>query len=248
MRGFARSLRYTLLAVVALMVTALTPLSAEAAVPPAPVVGSCYSYGWATFNSWSDTSTPVPCAGAHTARAVFVGRLWTNEPYSTLLSDAKMAGYMAAQCQAPFQRAIGTWKTVSVAGYQMSTYYPTQAQYTAGARWFRCDITLPGVNNLYPIPNRTPEAVPLSPGQSRCIHLNSQGGVAVACAAPHSYRAAGAIAYPGTAYPSRTAWVAFAKAHCSAYTRSPYWYATWASSIRWSAGDHYLTCYRATTA
>lgn len=248
MPGKSRTLRFVILAVLALMATLLTPVSAEAAVPAAPVVGSCHTYNWATYLASSDPSDPVPCTTAHVARTVFVGRLWTGEAYSTLLSDPKIGLSVFKQCMIPTQQAIGPWKTVAVAGYSGSSFFPTQAEYNAGARWFRCDVVLPGAGHLYPIPNQHPEAVPLSPGQARCIHMTSQGGIAVACAAPHTYRAAGVVWAPGAAYPSRTTWISIARAHCPALVRSSNWFVTWAGPLHWTAGDHYLTCYRPTTA
>lgn len=248
MPGKSRTLRFVNMAVLALLATLLTPLSAEAAVPPAPVVGACHTYNWTTFLSASDTSDPVPCATAHVARTVYVGRLWTAEAYSTMVNDPKTGLYIFKQCLVPTQQAIGPWKTVAVAGYDGASFIPTQAQYDAGARWFRCDVILPGAGHLYAIPNRHPLAVPLSPGQSRCIHLTSGGGVPVACAAPHTYRAAGVVWAPGAAYPSRATWLALGQARCPGLVRSRNWLVTWASPLRWNAGDHYLTCYRPTTA
>lgn len=243
-----RSLRLGVLAVLAITITLLSPMSADAAAPPPPATGACYNYGWSTYLGTSNTSTRVDCATSHTARTVLVGRLWTTEAYSTMLNDQKIAIYMDKQCQIPAQRAIGTWTSVATSGYQLSLFVPTMAQYDAGARWFTCDVVLPGINRLYPIPNTPQLAVPLSPGRVKCLHLSSQGAGAVACAAPHSYRAAGVAAASGTTYPSRAAWLALGQAHCRAITRSSSWYVTWPSSIRWAAGDHLLTCYRPTTA
>ncbi|BBH17659.1 hypothetical protein Back2_19460 [Nocardioides baekrokdamisoli] len=247
MPGRTRTLRFVIVAVLALMAPLLTPLAAEASAPPAPAVGSCHTYDWNTFLGVSDSSAPVSCSGPHVARTVFVGRLWTDEAYSSMLNDPKIIQYMVKQCLVPTQQAIGPWKTVAVAGYDGSFFVPTSAEYGAGARWFRCDVSLPGAGHLYPIPNQHPLASPLSPGQSRCIHLTSQGGLPVACAAPHSYRAAGVVWVPGSAYPSRSTWLAVAQAHCPPIVRTSRWYLTGVSSVRWSAGDHYLTCYRPTT-
>lgn len=248
MRGSARSLRHPLLAVLALMAALLAPMPAQAAVPPAPAVGSCHTYGWDTYLGVSDASAPVPCTGPHVARTVFVGRLWTNESYSSLLNDPKMGAYVYNQCLVPTQQAIGPWKTVATAGFTGASFLPTQAEYTAGARWFRCDVILPGAGHMYAIPNRNPEGVPLSPGQSRCLHMTSQGALSVACAAPHTFRAVGVIWAPGSAYPSRATWLALGQNHCPPIVRTSTWEVTWAGPAAWTHGDHYLTCYRPTTA
>ena len=167
--------------------TVLTvPLAADAAPPPAPLVGSCHTYDWATFLAPADTSTPVSCDSAYAARTIFVGRLWTDEPYSTLLTDPKIAVYIVAQCDPARQQAIGPWKTLAVSGYDMASFFPTEAQYNANARWFRCDVVAPGAGHMYPLQHQSPEAVPLTPSYQRCLHATSHGLIATVCAAAHS--------------------------------------------------------------
>lgn len=104
-----------------------------------PAVGSCRLLTATALAADIDATPPVDCTAPHNSETVQVGTLSgaaaTNaEPFRNIA--ARRAAFTA--CDETASEHLGAdWRTGRVA---VTWYFPTVAQWQAGARWFRCDV------------------------------------------------------------------------------------------------------------
>lgn len=142
------------LAVTGALLTCFETPASAVTVPPAPPNGACYHYTIKAVPRPSNNSARVACSAKHTALTIAVGALPQDTVYDQLLASAAVPQPVQRACLPAFHRQLGS--TLLKAGrsiYDWDFFYPTEAQWAAGARWFRCDVIKPSTPTLLtPLP------------------------------------------------------------------------------------------------
>ncbi|WP_205471994.1 septum formation family protein [Nocardioides sp. SYSU D00038] len=222
------------------LVSGLVAGGAAAQADPAagqPRVGECRSYGVRTLDQVSDRSTPVSCAGPHTALTIAVVRT----PKRVKLTNAAQAAAATARpCTAALARALGrNVATRALSAYQYAFFAPTKAQRAQGARWLRCDLVLGGGRRLETLPSPRLPGKPLPRTVAGCrtgkLHMTS-------CARPHRFRAVKVVVLGGR-WPGADRLREIGRQKCkSASNKKGDYRWEWAPKGAWKAGEKRVVC------
>jgi len=222
---------------------ALGPNPAHAASTSAakPKVGACHAMSYKKTAAISDSSKPVPCTKRHTAVTVAVVDASTSlagltqDQLNTLGADICSRQDLKELGRGPIRRAMSA--------YNIVFFQPTGAQIRAGARWFRCDLTLRAGRKMLPLPAHLSRPVLPKHASDRTEHCLTRTHLSTPCSSTHAFRPVGAIKFKPVAYPSRDDFVQAGNELCPA--RGRYYY-TWSAAGIWAAGDRVLVCYTKT--
>jgi hypothetical protein len=109
-----------------------------------PIVGTCYDYPSSTLHKVSSAAPAIGCEAAHTAETYYVRPL----PDSFgLPSKASLGAKISAgkPCTVETMNSyLGLTGRVLPSRWLIVPLFPTDAQWTAGERWMRCDVVLQG--------------------------------------------------------------------------------------------------------
>jgi hypothetical protein len=131
-------------AAVSLGAVAATGLALAAPAEAVPQTGACYAYKIAVLEADSTTAPVVDCSADHTAETYLVGTL---QDAFGLPSKAGQPAKLAAgdPCTVKAMNAyLGVPGRVLPSRFTTKVLFPTDEQWTAGERWFRCDVVLQG--------------------------------------------------------------------------------------------------------
>jgi hypothetical protein len=234
------------------LVTGLpTAYAAGRAAAVKPSVGECRSLTIAEASAASDTSDPIPCSTAHTARVIAVPSLPSGVGYPDLDTAAKLDRVAVKLCYPAFRAALGqNDKVRDRSAYAYLYFVPTADQRDAGARWLRCDLTLRHGGRLADLPT---DAVPALSGTrlpakvKRCLAgTNLRTTV---CTATHRYRSTGAFTVALERYPGRAALLRIGRKRCPALVSTDGDFRfTWAPKTLWNlVHDRTIVCYSHTS-
>lgn len=197
----------------------------------APEEGQCREMADESAAAVSDASPLVDCTEEHTATTYYVGAYAGEEP----VTDEAAYG-----CREQLPDALGlSAEEAALTAYQYVFFQPTDEQWDDGDRWFRCDIVLPAVEALQPLP--TDEELvpdPLDDEHAACLTKN---GERTPCSETHAFRAYDTWEGDGDALPTDDVLIKQGTAQCPGATR--YHYFTWPSAYAWSEGDHLGVCW-----
>lgn len=105
-----------------------------------------------------------------------------------------MATIASRACDTAWEETNGgTWKTRALSGLSWAWFKPTQAQYVAGANWYRCDLVT-NTSRLEPLPTKphrllgTGGAIPDRWRQCHRGDVTEDEGQRVACSRRHNWR------------------------------------------------------------
>jgi hypothetical protein len=223
--------------------------SGSAAPGPDPLAGApglrtCYAITRTEAAAVTNDSPGVSCFGPHTAMTYHVGTF----PTDAVVADSEGA---IRTCDRALPKAVGlTSREVGSSILSWIWFEPSTAEWSAGARWYRCDVVArPGNGSFAPLPPGNPPffAGSVPDDYFRCLRERGTVGVQVTCDKAHGYRWAGTFDGAGRRRPSRAALMGQADQHCSTITGTSSWWVTWPSKDSWAAGDHELACYRQTS-
>jgi hypothetical protein len=190
-------------ATVALSLTAALPSSAQAATGAKPKVGQCHQLSARQLASYTDSKKPVSCSKRHNLQTVAVV---TSSTSLAGLSDDELTDKAYGACLPAYRKAAGGATKVAMTAYMLNLFTPTAAQRQAGARWFRCDVSLQqGRRYAVPLTHRLKRKFArghLTDAVRRC--LTSQR-VNTTCDKSHAYRVMKAFEMSGTTYPATDA-------------------------------------------
>lgn len=218
---------------------------ATATVPPPPPVGACYNYGWSTYAGETAQQTPVWCSQLHTARTVGTGTMLAGTTLDSVWTQANVA-HMSKVCIAALKKAENTtWLMYERVAYTSAIYRPTQAQWDAGARWFRCDAVLPGTGRLFTHPRTTVSLVSPLPNRDRAC-LDKYFNV-VTCVEAHIYRSVSGFGVSASTYPTESQWKTLAQRGCSRLVSTADYAFTWPRQTEFAVGDRAITCFNKST-
>lgn len=219
----------------------------------APTEGSCYRMNQVQLNAPTSSKRPLSdCYSNHTSYTYLVGLF----PEGATSSDAQRADN---QCQKHLTKATGLSKAElfgTVLDYVW--FEPTTTQWTAGARWFRCDLVAKTDSSLVRLPNTSYLDTEFTDGvpdkYAKCIVSGpdtdgdgEQNAKYLTCDKPHEFRFAGAFTAPGKKYPGEDALKSLTDDRCADITQTSSWWATWPYKTHWDLGNHLLACYKQTT-
>lgn len=241
-----RGIRLVVAAVACLVSLPTIGVNAAQAAPPAPKVGACYAYTWKALNGDHGPTKTVSCSKPHTAVTYYVGTFTGAAATSpTPLNPAAVAD-SGSGCWAAFVRKVGV-KAAALTRVRMAYFVPTQAQWDAGARWYRCDATLAkSGTKVAPIPKNFLRSAKKAAGISayrRCLTVQ---GKLVACTSGKAHFVARANATLGSAsspYPGDGVVYLSSMQRCSRALGKAFKYATWPLADGWALGQRQATCY-----
>lgn len=210
----------------------------------APEVGVCYDMTRSDAAAVTHEAPGVSCTGPHTSMTYHVGQF----PTDSSIADTEGA---SRGCERHLPEGLGlTAREVKSSILTWIWFEPTTEQWSAGARWYRCDVIAQrGNGSLKPLPSAGspffPNGVP--DDYFRCMQERGEEGVPVTCDKPHGYRWAGTFEGTGKTRPKRARLLEQANQHCYSITGTSSWWVTWPSADAWASGDREMACYRATS-
>lgn len=224
-------------------------VSAAQAAPPPPKVGACYTYSWKALDAASGPTKTVSCSKSHTAVTYYVGTFTGAAAASTTPVSSATVADSGSGCWAALVRKVGV-KAAALTRVKMGFFVPTQAQWTAGARWYRCDAVLAKTSSaLAPIPKNFLRSVKKASGISAYRKCLTTRGKLVACTSgkaryvARKYATLGSLSAP---YPGNSGVAGTSMALCSRALGKAFKYATWPLADNWSLGQRQATCYART--
>lgn len=236
------------------------PTDVKAEVVKAPKIGACRVLQPAQLAEASNDTQTVPCTQQHNAETYAVG------PFKGKLADA---GYddpqLGAQaydvCSKAFMKFTGADESLALRSVLSWAWFrPTEDQWTAGARWYRCDVVggTDRSTQLVDLP-KTARGVLLGiPGDRwmSCVKGPSVNDVPpVPCSEPHDWRAVTTIVVgqDKDPYPGDRLVEVQSRDYCSdsvgAWMNYPidYKYAyTWFHKADWELGNRRSICWAGT--
>lgn len=211
----------------------------------APAVGACYRLNARRARASTNDSAPVDCFDDHTTYTYHVGTF----PADAVTPDLEQ---ISRECANRLAEGVGLSRR-RLGGTIIDWIYfePTTTQWSAGARWFRCDANAPANGRLRELPGGSApifDTDQIEPKYLRCISdpdLDGRNGQVVTCDRPHDYEWAGPFEAEATGgYPGRDRFLKIAEKPCGRITGADSWWVTWPLEDGWSTGDRTMTCYR----
>ncbi|GAB4009354.1 septum formation family protein [Nocardioides ultimimeridianus] len=229
------------LAAVATLACATASLVAGASTATAgpsstPTEGSCHQLTYQQAGAYSDPQAPVSCDGPHDTITVKVAAVRAD----SVRTEA--ANQVLSRCYPAAAAAVGGWRNYVRSMYGLFVFVPTEAQWSAGARWVRCDVALHGAGRtLQPLPSASGLSNWLMDRETLCIQKRTTGYFDVPCTKTHRYRATATIAM--STWTSATAAATFARTACGhKYPHVDFFYHYPHSRRVFNWGDHYAVC------
>lgn len=223
-----------------------TPTYAGVADGPdygAPTVGDCYVLDYADYTAMGESPAPVDCATEHTVQVSGVVHLPADTDWTVGSDD--LARAELTHCIPAYYRALAKpYKVIAMAGFDWKSWIPTAEQRSHGATWFRCDVSLPGLLHLLPVPSPLLSSSTVPEELRSCLFEVAPALYMSACGDQYNWHVDKVFMVPrkkGQKYPSTAYFTALAGQKCDYL--SP-WKALWISKPMWRAGDHTLMCYR----
>lgn len=224
-------------------------VGAAQAAPSAPKVGACYAYSWKALDAASGPTKTVSCSKSHTAVTYYVGTFTGAAAAGTTPVNPAAVADSGSGCWAALVRKIGV-KAAALTRVKMGYFVPTQAQWTAGARWYRCDAVLAkSSSKLAPIPKNFLRSAKKASGISAYRRCLTAKGALVTCTSgkaryvARKYATLGSLSAP---YPGNSGVSGTSMALCSRALGKAFKYATWPLADGWGLGQRQATCYART--
>ncbi len=232
----------------------------ETKVVDAPEPGVCRVLEPADIAASSNDTATVPCTEPHNAEVYAVG------PFKGRLAkagydDPALGAYVYGVCRRGFMKFTGADESLALRSViSWAWWRPTEEEWEAGARWFRCDV-VGGTDRsaeLVELP-RTAKGVLLGiPGDRwmACVQgANVSAVPPVPCTQPHDWRAVTTIVVgkDKQRYPGDRLVEVLSRDYCSdsvgAWMNYPvdYEYAyTWFHKAEWKTGNRRSVCWAGT--
>lgn len=223
-----------------------------------PTVGACRNLTFAAAAASSNSTPVVPCTTTHTAVTVAVGSLVDkNHPTLTNVNSPAVQQRLAVTCPTTVKAYAGGGRnTFELSLVKAVWFLPTQAQFDAGAHWYRCDlIALSSANQLAPLAGKMRRALDPARALNRWGLCSNAAPSAsnyrwAACAQRHRWRAVAVVNLPRKAvFMSKSAGAAAVKdcgtiaANDAAGKLKYTWSFEWPNRQQWQAGQRYGWCW-----
>jgi hypothetical protein len=250
------SLRAGITAVAASAVV-LTSIVAAVPATAAAQVGSCYAYRAAVLKAVSTDAPAVDCSANHTAETYYAGTLPESFGPPSKASQARRLSAGQPCTVAAMNSYLGIPDRTLPSRFLTVVLFPTDAQWSAGERWLRCDVVLQGGLELKPFAGTAAAlvaATPLvqfdfcTPGQP-----NARATAAYPCLTPKKNWIKVLdqdLGGPGSSFPGTSTVERKTRALCekqgkkwSGNLKYPGWWAIWPTSVGWKQGKRSAQCF-----
>lgn len=226
-----------------------------------PRVHVCRDLTRADVARTTNASRLVDCADPHNAETYAAGQLPTRFEHSSE-SDPALADWAYDQCTTLLERHLGADQSVLMRSMLSWVWFsPSEKAWSAGARWYRCDLVGGGQSgaSYVDLPTVTENLLRGRNPDDRwmvCATGASVNGQKVPCSEKHTWRAVTTIKLgePGDHYPGDSAVKATTHNYCAGSVRAwldypkDYDYAyTWFGEDEWKAGNRRSVCWAKTT-
>ena len=208
----------------------------------APAVGTCYQLTYDELMAVSTPAEPVDCTSRHTAQVLAVltlpdGLDWDSSP-------ARLDRLTQKACSPAHSEVVKDDPRVHARTLvQFSYFYPDAAEQEAGARWFRCDVSLRTGDTLLRLPEELPRvrrAAAIDDTVGRCV---TRKYTYTACSTSHRYVHAAAIVVDGVRPRSAERVLAeVAHRRCPRRTTGRAW--IWSAAPTGTRREHVVVCYQ----
>lgn len=145
-RGYPASVRMrrTVIVVAAAGVGIATSLGSVPVVQAdtTPQVGDCYDYSNQEASQRITTAPKVDCATKHRGETFFVGTVGANFPPPRRVKPKAATREALRNCTSERMNAYLGLTNDFPTRFTITAHFPSQAEWDAGARWVRCDLTL----------------------------------------------------------------------------------------------------------
>lgn len=248
-------------AVIASSVVILAGLAAVSASPAAaadgPPVGGCYDYPFSTIGKASSAAPRIGCESPHTAETFLIGIVNDSVGLPSKTSHAARLAIGKPCTVARMNDYLGFGNRSLPSRFRSVVLLPTDAQWNAGERWFRCDVVLQGGLALKQFSGTAAALVSANPSTQFdfCTpgQPNAKNTAAYPCVSPkknwikvldHELGGAGSK-FPGTSKVERTTRNLCEKQgkRWSAKQKYPGWWAIWPTSVGWAEGRRSAQCF-----
>jgi len=252
-----------LVGVVAALALAACGSSPAITVDPAamtlPVVGVCHSIDRGALEAKSNDAPAVACTEPHDDETFASGQL-PGQFSDASYTDPALDVWAYGACHDAFASYLGTDDSTAMRSMLTWVWFrPSQEAWSAGARWYRCDI-VGGVQSesLLDLPS---SAKGLLHGASKDQWLAcGRGGsvttsIKVPCTSKHDWRAVTTIKLgePGDDYPGDAEVQSKTQSYCSDSVDAWFGYPadfdygyTWFDEAQWNAGNRRSICWAGT--
>lgn len=234
--------------------------TAAAQTTATPKQGLCRNLSAAAVASPTDDTPAVDCADPHDAQSYDTGTL-PRRFDSASYDDPAVADWAYDRCTSGLERFVGADESLVMRSILTWVWFrPTEAAWSAGSRWYRCDVVGGQPPSFVDLPTSVHDLLRGSAVDDQwlvCAKGDTfDGAQRVPCSQPHDWRAVTTIKVgePADAYPGDAAVKAKTDQYCrgsvSAYLGYPadYDYAyTWFGSEEWQAGNRRSVCWAKTT-
>lgn len=250
-----RAPRIVLTAVAALVATGV--VGAQPAAAATPQVGTCYTYRADVLKAVSTPATPVDCAGEHTAETYYVGTV--TEAFGTPSKSTQAMRLSAGRpcTTAALNAYLGMPDRKLPSRFRTTVLFPTDEQWAAGERWFRCDVVLQGGLALKAFTGPVKALVAATPQTQFdfCTpgQPNAKATSAYPCTSPKKNWIkvlSSELGGPGSKFPGQHTVERKTRTLCekqgkkwSGKQKYPGWWAIWPTAVGWRQGNRSAQCF-----
>jgi hypothetical protein len=251
------TLRAGVLAVAAATAVVLAGLTIPAPASAAATVGSCYAYRAATLKAISSTAPVVDCNAQHTAETYYAGTLPETFGLPSKAPRAKLLSAGQPCTVAAMNSYLGVPDRQLPSRFLTVVLFPTDDEWTAGERWFRCDVVLQGGLQLKSFTGTVAALVAATPADqfNFCTprEPNARATAAFPCLTPKRNWLKvldQELGGPGSSFPGTSSVERKTRALCekqgkkwSGRQKYPGWWAIWPTSVGWKQGKRSAQCF-----
>lgn len=163
---------------------------------PHPRTGDCHALTAAQVKHPIDTNEAVPCRKPHTTQTYHVGTFNLRIIGDRNPGTSEIAEFVTPRCAREFDRWVGGDRRTQMLSRAHPVWFvPNRRDLRLGARWFRCDVVLSGVENRLAKLPRDTRGMLDSDGALDDYGLCSRGSpervrsATVICSRSHSWQA-----------------------------------------------------------
>jgi hypothetical protein len=232
----------------------------QEAIEP-PKLGACRMLTPEDIGQPADDTEAVACTEHHTAQTFAVGTFPQEVARGAEVTDDALGKYIYETCTKQFQRFLGgDESTVMRSLLTWAWFRPSEDEWDAGARWYRCDVV--SGNEASPQLRLLPVTAkgmlsgrPNDAWMTCAVGETVTGSEKVSCNRPHNWRAVTTIKVgePKDDYPGDRVVEARTRDYCSdsvgAWMNYPVDYEfgyTYFREAEWSAGNRRSICWART--
>lgn len=208
----------------------------------------------------SNDSDPVDCADRHTAETFLVAD-FPEDLHDLDADDPELGAHVYSECAPAFARFLGADESAVMRTIVSWAWFgPSEPQWEAGARWFRCDVVGGGeqLTDYRALPETAEgllEGMPPDQWMVCATGRSVDGSPKVPCSEPHTWRAVTTIKVgePGEDYPGDRVVEVTTRDYCSdsvgawlGYPASYDFGYTFFREAEWEAGNRRSVCWAQT--